>query len=291
VAENLKVPKDVARGFHINQMYSYTMTPGELVQLYLAGFGDEVAACEFHNSSLGRPFVGDGARVDDVMLDGCIGNHSKNDLRPRDGTRWITMGIDRGKWCHYVICEWFFTSWGLDVNVSATCKVLYEGKFLEEHFEKRADELMHEWQVHACVVDADPGPNDFRRFARRFPGHVWGCRYRDGKVNKEISVDAATAETEAPIATVDRTNWLSASLGRFKTKPSRIVLPHDISEEFRGHVKALVSTYVRDKYNNPVLDYVTIGGQDHFAHALNYAEIALPLCGSTQVNLDLRNLM
>ena len=32
---------------------------------------------------------------------------------------------------------------------------------------------MREWQVLACVIDADPNINDARRFARKFHGYVW----------------------------------------------------------------------------------------------------------------------
>ena len=78
--------------------------------------------------------------------------------------------------------------------------------------------------------------------------------------------------------TVDRTNWLDASLGRFKT--NRIELPRDIPDDFRKHVMNLTRTYERDKDDkkdkeaSAIAKYVNTG-PDHFAHALTYAEIAL----------------
>ena len=87
------------RGFHINQLYSFTVTPGELVVAYFRGFGDELANKEFHNSKLGVPFIGDGAKVTDDDLAECIRNHTKDDPRPEmGGERIITMGVDQGKW-------------------------------------------------------------------------------------------------------------------------------------------------------------------------------------------------
>ena len=47
---------------------------------------------------------------------------------------------------------------------------------------------MREWQVLACVVDADPYINDARRFAKRFRGYVWLTQYRRGKTAREIAI-------------------------------------------------------------------------------------------------------
>jgi hypothetical protein len=46
--------------------------------------------------------------------------------------------------------------------------------------------------------------------------------------------------------------------------------------EFKEHVKALVRTYEKDDVGNPKATYLSTG-PDHFAHALNYSEIALVL--------------
>jgi hypothetical protein len=174
----------------------------------------------------------------------------------------------------------------LDVNSDAFCKVLCLHKFHEENFDAEVDRLMREWQIHACVVDADPGPVEARRFARRFPGFVWLCRYRRGQSLKEISI---SDDNDAPLATVDRSNWLAASLGRYKTSPPRISLPADVPDEYQNHIKALVSTYVRDDFGNPTLEFVNTD-PDHYAHAQNYAEIALPLVGARSMSMDINKL-
>ena len=287
------------RGFHINQLYSFTVTPGELVVAYFRGFGDELANKEFHNSKLGVPFIGDGAKVTDDDLQACIRNHTKDDPRPEmGGERIITMGVDQGKWSYVEICEWFFDRYSQDLNVAATAKVLWEGKFYENEWDQRLDELMREWQVLACVIDADPWPMEARRFAKRFPGYVWLCRYRRGVTAKEISI---TDDGDgAPLATVDRTNWLSASLGRLR-QPRRIVLPRDVSREYQEHLKAPVRTYEREKKDstkdkqaksggNVVATFVSTG-PDHFAHARTYAEIALPLVAARETNQDIKSFL
>lgn len=274
------------RGFHISQLYSFTVTPGELVVAHFRGFGDEFANKEFHNSKLGVPFLGEGANVTDEQIDACIGPHTMDDDRPRvGGERLITMGVDQGKWNYYSVVEWFIDGWSRDINVASNAKLLCHGKFLEEDWVVLS-ELMAEWQILACVIDADPNINEARRFARKFSGYVYLTRYRRGNVAKEISMQ--DEESGAPIAQVDRTNWIAATLNRFKT--GRILLPRDVSLEYREHLKALVRTHEKDEDGNPRSVYVNTG-PDHFCHSLVYAELGLPLAASITTGSDVEKFL
>jgi hypothetical protein len=165
------------------------------------------------------------------------------------------------------------------------CKVLAAGTFPDSDWHM-LDILMREWQVLACVIDADPEVHRARQFAKRYLGYVWLCRYRGGKTAKEIGI--AEEESGAPIATVDRTNWLDATLGRYRRQ--RIMLPADIPFEFKEHMKALARTYELDDLKNPVATYVDTE-PDHFAHALNYAEIALPLAATITTGEDVKKFL
>jgi hypothetical protein len=271
------------RGYNINQMYSYTVSPGELVVAYHRGLGDEAACKEFNNSKLGQPFLGEGAQITDDMLDRCVRNHTLNDPRPEiGGSRLITMGVDQGKVGYISVCEWFLPVYDRDVSAIANCKLLWFGKFGEENWDY-LDELMREWQILACFVDADPNINEARRFARRFWGYVWLTRYRKGVTAREMSLQE---EDNAPIAQVDRSNWLSCTLGRFKVQPARIFLPRDISLEYREHLKSIVRTYEKDDFGNPQLTYVSTG-PDHYAHSLTYAEMGLTMAATMTHNQDI----
>ena len=271
-----------SRSFYINQLYSYTVRPSEIVVAYFRGLGDEAAATEFYNSKLGLPYIGEGAQVTDEKIDPCLRSHTKNDPRPKvGGERLITMGVDQGKFNYITVMEFFIDEMGRDLNVASNGKLLWEGKLLGSEFD-RLDILMRDWQVLQCVIDADPEINEARRFARRFPGYVTLCRYRRGVAGKEISL--AEDELGATIATVDRTNWIDATLSRFHNK--RILLPADLSREFREHIKNVVRTYEKDDTGNPRAKYVETGA-DHFTHALTYAEIALPLAASYVTNRNI----
>lgn len=272
------------RGFNINQMYSFTVSPGELVIAHFRGLGDEAAATEFANSKLGQPFLGETAQVTDEKIDACIANHTTSDARPKTGgQRLITMGIDQGKWCYVEVCEWIMEEMSRDLNTAASCKTLWMGKFHEEDAWNQFDQLMIEWQVIHCIIDADPAPYLARQFARRFPGYVTLSRFRKGVMQREINV--TKDDNKADMAIVDRTNWLDCALGRFHT--NRIALPVDTPLEYRDHMKNLVRTYERDENNNPIAKYVSTG-PDHYGFARCYAEIALPFAASYVRGQDIK---
>jgi len=277
------------RSWYINQLYSYTVMPEEIALAHFRGLGDQAAQSEFHNSKIGTPFIQEGGQVVEEELEDAIANYSKNDLNLKPtigGDRIITMGIDQGKLNHIVVCEYFFSEFSYDINAAAFCKILYEGILPGSDFNE-LDRFMRDYQVLACVIDADPEINEARRFSRRFPGYVWLCRYRRGCAGRELSI--SEEDGGAPMLTCDRTNWLDATLGRFHT--GRIQLPRDISLEFRAHMKNLVRTYERDENNNPKASYISVSSSDHFAHALNYSELALPLAASLVSNRNVEKFL
>jgi hypothetical protein len=224
------------------------------------------------------PFIGANAQVTDAMLDNAVRPYSINDLRPVvGGRRCITMGIDQGVTGYISVVDWTFDgNRREDINLAALGKLLWFGKYKDEDF-VYLGQLMREWQVLACVIDADPYTTDARRFARKFHSYVWLSRYRRGQTAKEIAI--SEEDSGAPMATVDRTSWLDCTLGRFKANPTRILLPTDISVEYREHLKNLVRTYKKDDHGNPESVYVETG-PDHFAHSLVYADIALTFAAS-----------
>jgi hypothetical protein len=285
VAHNTNADPEV-RGFAVSQMYSPTITPGELVVAYFRGFGDEAAKQEFYNSKLGLPYLGDGAKVTELMIQKAIGTHSIEDARPPSADKVRVLGVDQGKWNYAVAVEWDYPRRFNDINSESHGKILWAGKFTEDQW-SYLDTLMTEWQIYMAVIDADPEINQARRFARGYPGYVNLCRYRRGVSQKEIKV---SDEDDAPLATVDRSNWLSATLGRFKVDPPRITIPYDLPQEFHDHIQSVVARYEDDDMGNPRLKYISTG-PDHYTHALNYAEIALKLAVERVANTDIKAVL
>lgn len=281
------------RGFHINQLYSSTETPINIAKLYLRSQYDKTAEQEFYNSKLGLVHEVKGARINDTMIDNCIGTFTQKDFTK--GNKIVTMGIDQGIKIHYEIAEWTPINLnninfnpGNDINDYFIPRIAKVGEV--DEFDQ-LDELMKHYRILATVIDAQPERREALRFANRFPGFVYLCYYGEGVSGKTLN-----QWSNEPVITVDRTSWMDQSLGRFKfvgnsTDGSKlIILPMDIPLEYRQHIKAPVRTYAIDRYGNPYGQYVCDDNTpDHFAHARTYNEIALTFAGRLHTSSNIIN--
>lgn len=260
-----------ARGFYINQMYSPTIEPHKLAESYFRAQADQADEQELYNSKLGLTHVVDGAQIDETMIEACKGDY-KRTSEFKDGRFFVTMGVDVGKWLHYEIDQWLMppNAPSNDINTYAVCKVINYGKVSSFN---ELDLLMRKFKVNFCVIDANPEKRKAEEFVRRHYGRARMCFYGNNVRGRTL---VATATSEDAV-TVDRTSWLDQSLGRIKMGKERIHLPVDLDLEYRNHLQALVRIYEKDTDGNPVGKYVNGATADHFAHARNYAEIALPL--------------
>lgn len=262
------------RGFHVNQMYSCTVSPVALAKSFLKAQRDPAEEQEFFNSKLGLPHVVEGAGVTDADIIARTGEYKK--YRSYDRTGLITMGVDVGRWLHCWIDLWDVPGGvdSADLNVQSRCKTLADPKV--QSFEE-LDKLIRDFGINAVVIDANPERRKAYEFAMRFFGMVKMCFYGNAVNGKQIHVAADGAPE--PTITVDRTSWLDLSLGRFRT-PDMIHLPVDLSLEAKTHLKSLVRIYEKDALGQPVGRYVKGSDDDHYAHARNYSEIALPFAMS-----------
>lgn len=244
------------RGFHINQLYSSTISVSSLISQYFKAQRDHYEEQEFFNSKLGLPHAVSGARL--TLADLLLDNYSSG---PRPGL--ITMGVDVGSFLHYEIDRWTITDPKTrDIHQEAKCQVLGIGKV--EHFEQLV-QVLQRFKPTFTIIDANPERRKALEFAHKFPGHVKLCFYGNNVNGKTIN---STEET----VTVDRTSWLDQSLGRFRNQTIR--LPLDTPLEYLENLQAPIRKYEKDKNGNPVGRYVN-SKPDHYAHARNYSEIAL----------------
>jgi hypothetical protein len=274
-------PKKIISGYHINQLYSSTIAPHEIGIAYLKSIIDATEEQEFYNSKLGMPHVIEGARVTAEDINSCIKEYRMQEI-VSSRRNIITMGVDVGKFLHYEIVQWSFINdrSSHDINLIARSQVIKIGKVND--FEQ-LDNLMLNFCVRHCIIDAQPENRKSLEFARRFAGHVQCCWYGKGIKTKQINPGS-----EPEYVTVDRTSWLDMSLGRFQK--NSIILPLDTPKEYKDHIKALVRVYEKDNQGNPIGRYVkSVHEQDHYAHAHNYAEIALNLAVSFAASQDMES--
>lgn len=255
------------KGWYVNQMYSTTISPQELTRFFIRAQNDLSDEQEFYNSKMGLTHEVSGARITDKQI-----NDAKRDYRnrslPYGGC--VTMGVDVGNpWLHIVIYEWAFKGGDSnDISTHASPKMLCFTKIKDF---SGLDELMRHYNVNFCVIDSSPERRLAFEFSTRFWGAVRLCFYVVGLSGKQVHI----IDDVEPKINVDRTSWLDLSLGRYRNKS--IIIPYDIDDEFISHIKAPVRVYAKDKDGNPIGMYSSGNNADHYAHAANYAEIALPL--------------
>lgn len=265
-------------GYYINQLYSMTVSPGRIAQVYLNSLIDKASEEEFYNSKLGIPHVPKGAQVTDLEVTKAVRPYKSG---PVDG-KIITMGVDQGTWLHYEICAWDFPKLGNDLNMNATCKVIAQDKVLNF---RDLGALMKQYQVNFCVIDAQPERRLAYEFACDFWGYVKLCFYSTGAKGRIIG---DTSDPDKHEISVDRTAWLDTALNRFHT--GTITLPADTDTEYRDHIQNQVRRYEKDSYDNPVGRYISIG-PDHYGHARCYAEIALPCAAAMATNENIKSFL
>lgn len=262
------------RGFWISQLYSPTVEPWEIVVAHLRGHSDEAARREFHNSKLGLPFIEDAQQVNDSQIDEATKKFSmagiQLPIRDRDGI--VTLGIDQGgPLHHWVAVKWMFDPKKVgDPNDRATGRVIGCGRIIQDDW-AGIHALMRSYRVWRCVIDYFPEPTNARQFARAFKDAVYLCQYVKGAAAREVRM--TEDDYGAHLVRVDKVSWLSKTLGRLMV--GDMELPLDLPLEFRKHVMAPVQT-IEQVDGQYVAKYVETG-PDHYAHALNYAEIALKI--------------
>lgn len=275
------------RGFYINQLYSCAKAghPAQLGGAYLSAQTNKSAEQEYYNSKMGEAHEVEGARISEEEIIKVTNKQGRKKQMTAMPNRLITMGVDVGGWLHVEVVAWKIKRLGKDINLMSDAIVLWEGKKPTTAGFTGLDELMRQFQVHSCVVDINPERASAMSFAKRFWGWVKLCTYARGMNAKSLAID--TKEDDFKI-NVDRTLWLDIALGRFHNQT--IDLPQDSSLEYRKHLRNIGRIYEEDPDGNQIGRYVS-NGDDHFAHARNYSEIALPLAASRVHNRNIGSFL
>jgi hypothetical protein len=260
-------PDREEKGWHVNQLYAMHLKPAEQAKEYLLGLKDEVHEQEFHNSTLGRPHIVKGARLEEADIEKCFHSYRMLDFN-RQGL--VTMGIDVGRVLNIHIDQWYHTEMvGQDGNTYSKPRNIYHGEI--GTFEE-LDMYMVNFGVKFAVIDSDPDGRKALEFASKWHGQVKLCRFTNGAIGRNLY----EANENQYTIHVDRTSWLDIALGRYRR--GDIQLPGNTGQEYKRQVTAPVRVVRKNKAGNPVAVYETPGNRaDHYAFARCYAEIALPL--------------
>lgn len=212
---------------------------------------------EFWNQDLGLAHAPEGGQLSRTEIEACAADYSLNEWAPRG----CYMGVDVGGKLHVRIDA---------VGPNSKSRAAYIGTV--PAFED-LDPLMRRYDVSRCVVDAAPEGHEARKFARRWPGRVYLCSYPNAST--WAHQEPAVWNAEEGTVSAHRTLTLDATFARIHER--RIEYPREVLDipEFAEQLMAPVRVIEDDSRGNPVARYVEGGRADHFAHAENYAALAM----------------
>lgn len=276
VPTNPDVDPKLCRGFHVSQLYSPAVEPYQIAKDYIEGLTNPQKMREFYNSVLGLPYAGSEYQVQDIHIGACMERKpyrltDLDTLPPKANGTMITLGVDQGGPYHtFAAVDWRLSTERVgDCNDRAVGKVVGCGIIAHDDWDQ-VHGLMKGYHVRQCVIDYFPEPTNARVFARKFCGYVHLCQFITGVGGRELR--QIEDEYGADIVKVDRTSWLTKSLGRIHS--NTLDLPLDMDLEFWEHLKALKQVHEPRPDGHPAAKYKNFEKPDHFALALMYAEIA-----------------
>lgn len=271
------------RSVHVSQLYSLTMTPREIADSFFLSQVRPESEREFYKSKLGVPYVPKGGQISDQDIDNAIqGTYATQDVIAKRQARIRTMGVDVGRFFHIVIVEWIIDGkFSRELNLVAVAKVLTAVK---TESPQQVNKYFREYNCDSMVIDAQPERRVSQRIIERYTGRAYMCFYANNVRGNDLAF-----KHENSIVSADRTAWMDTALSRFFSK--RILLPMDINEEYREHLKQPIRVIELDSNNNPIAKYVSKTNEDHYAHAQTYADIALPIAASLRSNVPITGLL
>jgi len=247
-------------GYHITQLMAPWITAKEILRkkdkaetsptAQLSGIRD------FYNFVLGEAYGGENQPLNRDLLLSCI--QHKFDLEA--GGQYTVMGVDQGDKLHVVVYT---------VGDNRDPRLIHAGVY--DNFDALSN-LMEQYGVVFCLVDALPNKHSARTFMMQFLGKVYLVYYNNNQ--KEITKWYRDEETKEYRVIADKMETLDKMASYFQNR--RAILPRlsSMLDLFIRHM----CNWAKDKVEKPdgrvVFEYKKLGA-DHFTMASNYAMMAV----------------
>ncbi|MCS7224033.1 MAG: phage terminase large subunit family protein [Armatimonadetes bacterium] len=252
-----KYPDREIRGYHLSQLYSPTMTAGEVASLWhRAQFSIRLKE-RFVNSVLGFPYAG-GERQP-ITAERCFyGDHSLGILDP---AAVRVAGVDVGDSNHLVVLEA-----GADGRLRVIWIEELKGPGKWEAIKHRVEDL----KVKAIGINAMPYKDSAKKLVRELAPKVKGMLIYD-TATKGTTVGEEDKEFGQPVKVlnINRTELMDGTVDAITT--GKIVLPRRGLRETESLVRHLMN-YIIEINAQGERTYVR-GREDHFGRALDYARV------------------
>lgn len=300
-------PSADTHSYHISQLISKYITPKEIWQKYLVTTNRK----EFYNAKLGRPFVdAENQPVTEDVLMGCVNPDAKWAYElggGKDAKRSCAMGVDQmGGYIYAVIskrnAEGKKRIVHLEIIESSNPRYWVNGQQVSPF--KRLYELMTEFDVGLCVIDALPAYNEAADFARAFPSRVFLAHYGEAgvdivkwhdklKTREQIRKGSREIKLKWQV-TINRYMGIDYALQEFVERNVELPHPDGLVQTTRnfesGRFEAeticrrffkMLSSLVRQQVEIDretgrwKMQWIETAGDPHFMHAWNYCNIAI----------------
>lgn len=247
-------------GYHISQLMAPWISATEILQKEekcrvrptknMSGIKD------FHNFVLGEAYGGENQPLNRDILLSCI--QSKYDLEEKG--RNTVMGVDQGDMLHVTI-------WKREGRNDV--RLIFAGEY--DTFDKLPD-LMNEYGVVFCMIDALPNKHSARRFAMQFIGKVWLVYYNEHQ--KETIKWYKDSEKKEYRVIANKMETIDKMAGKFTERQA--ILPR-LSGYMDEYIRQMCN-WAKDKEETTggviVWKYKKLGA-DHLTMATNYAMMGI----------------
>ena len=247
-------------GYHISQLMAPWISATEILQkeerarirptAQLSGVKD------FYNFCLGEAYGGENQPINRDILLGCIQN--KHDLELKG--RGTVMGVDQGDRLHIVIYGKEKTGEARLLHVEVT-----------DTFD-RLPQLMDDYGVAICLIDAMPNKHSARKFALMYPAKAWLVYYNESQ--KEFIRWKKDTEKREYRVVVNKMESLDRMASRFVNH--QVILPR-LSQKvdlFIRHMTNWAKDKEEDSHGAVKWVYKKLG-EDHLTMATNYAMLGV----------------
>ena len=222
----------------------------------------------FYNYALGLPYLGEGVLITESIIMNCLSKDIRICMPLPDmyfNNNQIAIGVDWGDVSYVVLA----TLWKDKILLFPL--EIVDSPDPEQHV-SRVGQIIEQFGINIACCDAGYGKDRNAKLLKAFPDKIYSVFYVEGK-NKITQPEWDDKDCKV---SVDRTNSLKLNLSSFKND---IILPRGIEmilfTKFVKHLCNLAIVREMDDKTGEVTEFIASTGADHFAHACNYAILAL----------------
>jgi len=238
----------IRSGFQFNKLFSSLATVESLVERFNKGLVNDTVMQRFYNADLGLDYVAKGAKIDQTLLDDCIGDYI---MPPRCADPCVA-GVDVGSVLHVRINR---------ILDDGRDQAVFIGSVKEE---EDLLELCTRYNIVCGVIDSMPEIRLSRRMVQR---RGWfKCSFHGDARDHKDNLNPETRDVSC-----GRTEILDAVKEKIMCK--NLILPKNVASlpEYYDHVQSSVRVF-DDK--RQTYTWVEGSAADHLLFAEAYAHLA-----------------